>query len=81
MIRGEALLVAVLATVLGLLAGVGSAAATVAVLGRSSAVSVALPFTQLAGIVLLAVLTGFAAAALPARRAARLDVLTAIAAD
>jgi putative ABC transport system permease protein len=39
------------------------------------------PAGQLAGVVLLAVVTGLVAGAVPARRAARLDVLRAVAAD
>jgi putative ABC transport system permease protein len=40
-----------------------------------------IPFLSLAGFMVFAVIAGILAAALPARRAARLDVLSAIAHD
>jgi ABC-type phosphate/phosphonate transport system ATPase subunit len=58
----------------------GLAAATVAVLGGST-MSPEFPPGQPAGVVPLAVVTGLKPGAVPARRAARLDVLRAIAAD
>jgi putative ABC transport system permease protein len=78
MVRGEALLVAVTALVVGVALGLASAAVAVAVLGRSAAVTFAVPLTWLAGILLLATVTGVVAGILPARRAARLPVLEAV---
>jgi putative ABC transport system permease protein len=81
MVRGEAVLVAALAVVTGVLLGGGVAAATVSALGRSSEISVVLPGGRLVAVVAVAVLAGLVAGLLPARRAARLDVLAAIAAE
>jgi putative ABC transport system permease protein len=81
MLRGEALLVAAVALLVGTALGTGLAAATVEVLGGTSTVSVQLPLAQLAAVALLACATGLVAAVVPARRAARLDVLRAVAAD
>jgi putative ABC transport system permease protein len=80
MVRGEALLVSAVAVLVGAVVGVGLAAASVAVLGGST-MSTELPPAQLAGVVVLGMVTGLVAGAVPARRAARLDVLRAIAAD
>ncbi len=79
MIRGEALLVAALALVIAIGLGVGMGAAAVHVLGRSAEVSLELPFGQLLVALVAATVTGLVAGLVPARRAARTDVLTAIA--
>jgi putative ABC transport system permease protein len=42
---------------------------------------IAIPYPSLAGFLLLAALLGLAAASWPARRASRIDVLAAIAAE
>ncbi len=81
MLRSEALLVAAVALLVGTALGAGLAAVTVHVLGGASAMTVQLPLAQLAAVALLAVATGLVAAVVPARRAARLDVLRAVAAD
>ncbi|WP_309134666.1 FtsX-like permease family protein [Cellulomonas sp.] len=82
MFRAEALLVAALATVLGLGLGVALGALTVsAVLGREAPLAVSLPVGRLAAVVLAAGVVGVVAGLAPARRAARTDVLTALAAD
>jgi putative ABC transport system permease protein len=80
MVRGEALLVAALAAGVGAVVGIALAAATVRVLGGAT-MSPEFPPGQLAGVVALGIVTGLVAGAVPARRAARLDVLRAIAAD
>jgi putative ABC transport system permease protein len=80
-IRGEALLVAVLALVVGVLLGLGLAAIAVSVLGRSAPVTFAVPLDWLVAVLLLALTTGVLAGILPARRAARLPVLEAVAAE
>jgi putative ABC transport system permease protein len=79
MIRGEAVVVAALATVLGLGLGVGFAAATVAALGSTTPIALVLP-GRLLLVVGVALAAGLLAGLLPARRAARLDVLAAISA-
>lgn len=82
MVRAEAVLVAALAAVLGLALGTGLGAVTVtSVLGRDAPLAVALPLDRLAGVVLAAVVVGLVAGLAPARRAARTDVLAALAAD
>ena len=79
MVRGEAVLVAALGLVVALvLGGVTGAAAVHAVAGGAD-VSLQVPYAQLAVAVTAAIITGLVAGPLPARRAARLDVLTAIA--
>ena len=79
MVRGEAVLVAALGLVVALvLGGVTGAAAVHAVAGGAD-VSLQVPYAQLAVAVTAAIITGLVAGLLPARRAARLDVLTAIA--
>jgi len=80
MIRGEAVVVAALATVLGLGLGIGFAAATVAALGSTTPIAVVLPAGRLLLVVGVALAAGLLAGLLPARRAARLDVLAAISA-
>jgi putative ABC transport system permease protein len=77
MVRGEALIVAVFGSLLGLVIGVVFGAAIVQALG-SEGISLTLPVGQLAIFVVLAGLFGVIAGWVPARRAAHLDVLRAI---
>ena len=79
MVRAEAVLVAAVAVVIGGLLGVGLGIATLAGLSGGTDMVVSVPAGQLVVTVVLAVLAGLAAGLLPARRAARLDVLAAIA--
>ena len=79
MIRAEAVLIAAVAAVAGTGLGVGLAAAILAGLSEDNPFVMKVPAGQLLTIVAAAVLAGLAAGLLPARRAARLDVLTAIA--
>ncbi|MGW5673094.1 ABC transporter permease, partial [Micromonospora sp. NPDC003776] len=79
LVRGEAVLVAALAAVLGLPLGAGLAAATVAALGRDAPLPLAVPAGRLALVLAVTLAAGLLAGLLPARRAARLDVLAAIA--
>ncbi len=78
MVRGESVLIAVLAVVAGALVGTGYAAAVVHVLGADSGIPTTVPWARLAAISAVAVVAGLVAAVAPARRAARLDVLDAI---
>ncbi|GLZ14893.1 ABC transporter substrate-binding protein [Actinomadura sp. NBRC 104425] len=80
MIRGEAVLIAALAVTLGLSLGIAFGAATVAVLAPGGGIPLVLPVGRLALVVAVATVAGLAAGLLPARRAARQDVLEAIAA-
>lgn len=81
MVRGEALVVALFGTVSGLVLGGFLAWATVTALDSEGPVSFAVPAGQLATVVGLGGLAGVVAAVRPAHRAARLDVLTAIATE
>ncbi|NIZ90191.1 ABC transporter permease [Kineosporiaceae bacterium B12] len=76
----EALLVAGVAAVLGVVLGSGyGLAGTAAVLSAEAPVVLALPWAQLAGIVAVAAGAGVLASVLPARRAARTSPVAAIA--
>jgi putative ABC transport system permease protein len=79
MVRAEAVLVAAIAVVGVIALGLGVAAATLAALAADGPMVIRVPVGQLLAIVAVAVLGGLAAGLLPARRAARLGVLTAIA--
>jgi len=77
MIRHESIVTALIGAALGLPLGVLLAALATRALG-SLGIGFHLPGQQLAGFVLLAVVAGIGAAVLPARRAARLNVLQAL---
>jgi putative ABC transport system permease protein len=74
MIRHESIVTALIGAALGLPLGVLLAALTTRALG-SLGIGFHLPVQELAGFVLLAVAAGIGAALLPARKAARLNVL------
>ncbi|MGA8045169.1 MAG: FtsX-like permease family protein [Dermatophilaceae bacterium] len=78
MILAEAVLVAALASILGLGLGVSLGAATVDALAQQAPLAISLPAGRLALIVAVALAAGLLAGLLPARRAARIDVLRAI---
>ncbi|HET6868871.1 MAG TPA: FtsX-like permease family protein [Solirubrobacteraceae bacterium] len=77
MIRHESIVTALIGAALGLPLGVLLAALTTRALG-SLGIGFHLPGQQLAAFVVLAVVAGIGAAVLPARRAARLNVLQAL---
>jgi putative ABC transport system permease protein len=79
MVRYEAVVIAVLGALLGLGLGLVLGVALVTALEEEGITTLAVPGGQLAVYVVLAALAGVVAAVLPARRAARLDVLDAIA--
>ena len=79
MVRWEAALVAALAVVIDVGLGTGLGAATVRALSGAEPVPVAWPVDRLLLVVLVATVGGLVAGMLPARRAARLDVLQAVA--
>jgi putative ABC transport system permease protein len=81
MVRGEAATVALFGTVGGVGLGVFLGWAMVAALADEGFTSFAVPAGPLAVVLALGALVGVVAAVRPARRAARLDVLAAIAAD
>ena len=64
--------------VLGTVLGVAFGASMVSALEEDGLTDLAIPWPLLAGFLLLAAVAGVLAAALPARRAARQDVLKAI---
>jgi ABC-type antimicrobial peptide transport system permease subunit len=77
MIRHESVVTALIGAALGLPLGVLLAALTTRAMG-SLGIGFHLPGKELAAFVLLAVMAGIGAAVLPARRAARLNVLQAL---
>lgn len=78
-VRWESVLIALFGTGLGLVIGIAFGSAMVLSLADDGFGDVIIPGGQLAVIALFAALCGIAAAILPARRASRLDVLSAIA--
>ena len=80
-IRWEAVVVSLLGAVVGLVVGVGFGAALVSALADEGINTFAVPGGTLVGFLVFAGVAGMGAAILPARRAARLSVLTAIATE
>lgn len=78
MVRHESVITALIGAVLGIAAGLGLAAALVAWLGRNG-IAFAVPVASLVAVAVIAAVAGMLAAALPARRASRINVLTALA--
>jgi putative ABC transport system permease protein len=81
MVRGEAVIVGLIGTVGGLGLGLFLGWALVSALASEGFASFAIPAGTLAVVVTLGAIVGVMAAVRPARRAARLDVLSAIAAS
>jgi putative ABC transport system permease protein len=81
MVRGEALTVALFGTVGGLGLGLFLGWALVSALASEGFTSFAVPKTSLAVVLALGALVGVLAAVRPAHRAARMDVLSAIATE
>lgn len=81
MIRLESLAVAVFGAVLGLVMGTAFGLAVVRSLEDDGLTTVSVPWVSLVLFVLVAALIGVVAAVVPARRAARLDVLRAVTTD
>jgi putative ABC transport system permease protein len=79
MIRVESVVIAVYGALLGLGVGVAFGWALVRALNSQGVTEFALPYGRLVQVLIVAALAGVLAAALPARRAARLDVLEAVA--
>ena len=81
MIRSEAVIVALLGAVLGMVLGVVLGGAIVVAIGQSGFVSthIVIPLPTLIIVLVLAAVIGVLAAVFPSRRAAKLDVLQAIA--
>ncbi|WP_062516956.1 ABC transporter permease [Demequina gelatinilytica] len=81
MIRIESLVMAIFGTILGMILGVGLGVALVKALAEFGFTSVAIPWAWLGIYMVLAIIAGVVAAMSPARRAAKLDILQAIAFD
>jgi putative ABC transport system permease protein len=78
MVRLESVIVAVLGAVLGVVMGVAFGVALQQAIADQGIDVLAIPWLQLTVFVVLSAVVGVLAAVLPARRAARLDVLRAI---
>ncbi len=81
MIRGEAVVVTLLGAVLGLVLGIALGAAIVHAASNSGITVLSIPVPTVIVVLVVAALIGIGAAVFPARRAARLDVLQAIASE
>ncbi|HUA12223.1 MAG TPA: FtsX-like permease family protein [Solirubrobacteraceae bacterium] len=81
MIRYESLITAMIGGILGLVIGVVGAVVIVALTLSGSGFVIAVPGGTLVVLLVVAALAGLLAAQLPARRAARLDVLSALASE
>lgn len=78
-VRYEAVIIALLGTLLGLVLGLGFGIALVTALAdESSSSGLTIPVGQLIVVILLAIIAGVISAILPARRAARLNILQAV---
>ena len=81
MIRSESVIIALFGAVIGLVIGTGLGVALASSLRLNGVTNIAIPVSSLIGFLILAGLLGLAAASWPARRAAKFDVLAAIATE
>jgi putative ABC transport system permease protein len=81
MIRSEAVILAIFGAIIGIIIGTGMGVALVYSLKNQGISDTSVPVSQLVIFLILAALLGLLAASWPARRAAKLDVLAAIAAE
>ena len=81
MVAAESMIIAVIGAVLGSALGLALGAALADAFTRSQQATVSIPVTQIAAYIAATAVVGVLAAIAPARRAARLNVLQAIAAD
>jgi putative ABC transport system permease protein len=81
MIRSEAVIVALFGAIVGIVVGTGLGVALAVSLRQNGVTNVAVPVPSLIVFLIVSALLGLAAATWPARRAANLDVLAAIATE
>jgi putative ABC transport system permease protein len=81
MIRSEAVILAIFGAIIGIIIGTGLGIALVSSLKNQGISDTVVPWSSLVIFLILAALLGLVAASWPARRAAKLDVLAAIAAQ
>ena len=81
MIRSESVIIALFGAVIGVIIGTGLGVAFAASLKQQGIAEISIPFARLVVFVVLAAILGLGAAGWPARRAARMDVLAAIATE
>ena len=81
MIRLESIVISVLGALLGVVLGIGFGVALMNALRDQGLEAISVPYGQLPLFLVLALVLGVLAAVFPARRAARLDVLRAIATE
>jgi putative ABC transport system permease protein len=81
MIRSEAVIIALFGAIIGVIIGTGLGVAFASALKQQGITEITIPYASLIGFLILAALLGLIAASWPARRAAKLDVLAAIAAQ
>ena len=81
MVRLESVVIAAFGALLGVVLGLGYGAALVQALASQGIDTTSIPWLQLIGYLVIGVIAGVTAAWWPARRAAKLDVLQAIASE
>jgi putative ABC transport system permease protein len=81
MIRSEAVILSLFGAIIGVVVGTALGTAFAASLKQQGITDIVIPFSNLVVFLVIAALLGLGAASWPARRAAKLDVLAAIAAD
>jgi putative ABC transport system permease protein len=81
MIRSEAVIVALFGAVVGIVVGTALGVALASSLRNNSVTTISVPVVSLIAFLILSGLLGLGAASWPARRAAKLDVLAAIATE